>query len=266
MFMGDLHLGYRFTDEHALGRDIDRIKDERMHWIGMGDYCEQIAMRDSKRFDPRMLALWIDRDEVDIAPEIQVERLQRLLKPISSQCIGFLAGNHEMTIRKHFSHVPYGRVAKWLELSEEICIGKTGFITVQFWHRGSIVWEFDIFAQHGYYGCGQYIGTAALAMEKQMMKAEGALVFAQGHTHKRFAIPTRVQKSNRENFDPMLIDCTQPNTYPERGILLMNCGSYMRGELGGYSEELKPLGIGAVALQVIPGKRIISPEQVMYCE
>src|SRR3972149_1398546 len=100
--VGDIHLGNYACDEDRLKDDIEKIrKDPYAYWIGMGDYTDCINITD-KRFDPKSLAKWLVREDLDNLPLVQADKYIKYFEPIASKCLMLHTGNHEELIRRRY--------------------------------------------------------------------------------------------------------------------------------------------------------------------
>ena len=86
VFLGDMHIGSRFTDYRRLREDIEMISNTpNVYAILMGDMYENIVLRE----------LWTARDNV-MTPKIQVELVKDVIRKISHKLLAILIGDHEM--------------------------------------------------------------------------------------------------------------------------------------------------------------------------
>jgi len=99
--LADLHLGNAGVVERKLDSDIQTIRDDRRsYWFGGGDYADFIGIGD-KRFDPTVLAEWIDAKDLGALGLVLSRRVCDRLEPIGPKCLGVLDGNHEHAYGLH---------------------------------------------------------------------------------------------------------------------------------------------------------------------
>jgi UDP-2,3-diacylglucosamine pyrophosphatase LpxH len=117
--LGDIHLGNAACNEELFAHCIKYIGSHKhTYWIGMGDYCEFINVHDP-RWEPESLAPWITpMMMVDLA-RAQADRFMTFVKPIASQCLGLVEGNHEVSIRTHFERDIYSDIAPAIQRESE---------------------------------------------------------------------------------------------------------------------------------------------------
>jgi predicted phosphodiesterase len=187
--LGDIHIGSVACDEALLQEAITRIRhDDRALWIGMGDYCEWINVKD-KRFDYGTLAKWIDISDIGDLAKAQRDRLLDLLRPIADKCLGMIKGNHEDTIQRWTERDVYaGLVAEikdagGFEPDYQLGLGWNGWLSLHFYRastRNRGTW-LKIYCHHGNVG-GRLRGAKALRMERALW-ARNADLIIYGHSH-----------------------------------------------------------------------------------
>lgn len=197
--IGDIHIGAAACDEDRLKQVIERIRgDKNARWIGMGDYCDFINMRDP-RFNSGVLADWIGiRDLADLVAA-QKEYLLELLCPIADKCLGMVEGNHETSIHRFYERDIYSEIvteikyAGKFESDTPLAIGYYGWLLLHFKRKEqkSLV---KVNLHHGYVG-GKLAGAKALEMQRWLWSHDADIVIF-GHSHN-----TAVQIEQTEGLD-----------------------------------------------------------------
>jgi hypothetical protein len=173
--IGDIHLGTKHCAEDKIKSRIQQIKNDPLAlWIGMGDYGEFISAKDP-RHDGKVVADWVDPNEIS---ESEIEHIVDLFRPIKSQCIGLLEGNHEDAFRKHQDGDPQKQICKRLGL---INLGYSAFIRLVFRRGGVAGREFLGVVSHGS-GCAITRGAKVTRLERFMDNFD-ARWYAHGHVH-----------------------------------------------------------------------------------
>jgi len=205
--IGDIHLGAAACDEEMLKLVIDRIGKENNHyWVGMGDYCDWINMKDP-RFSVETLADWITRaDMVDLA-KAQLNRLYMYLKPISSKCLGLVMGNHERAIQMHTERDVYNELVCEMKKSGgfqtdyRLAVGFYGWIKMLFYNAKDGSKEgsrgIAVNVHHGFTG-GKLAGAKALDMQRWLWTHDADLVIF-GHCHTAPTQPEAVEMVDKND-------------------------------------------------------------------
>lgn len=188
--LGDVHLGAAACDENLLRAVVRRIEeDEACYWIGMGDYCDFINMKDP-RFSVESLAGWIGRaDMVDLA-RAQRDRFLEIVKPIAGKCLALVEGNHEAMITKHYERDIFREIVSGVKefagrpADYPLGLGVYGWLLLRFYrdgekrHHGASV---TVNLHHGFTG-GRLAGAKALSMQRWLWTHECDLALF-GHSH-----------------------------------------------------------------------------------
>lgn len=193
--IGDVHYGLTITDEERLDKTISYIKrHEYARWVGMGELADLIVPGD-KRFDPAMLAPWVD--EIDVAGS-QFDYIIEKLKPIKDKCWGLLDDNHTESMRLRINRDIYSDLIRELGTSR---LGFSCFMNVAF-YRGaqdehttpsggvsarSRVSTIHFWLHHGWFG-GRLMGETALNLER-LSKSYDADLYLVAHGHKGLIVP-----------------------------------------------------------------------------
>lgn len=188
--LGDIHLGARGCDEKLLAATIEEIAtDPRCYWIGMGDYCDFINRAD-RRFDPLVVADWLQVRHLGDITKAQLERLLGYLKPIASKCLGLLYGNHEHTIHHRYERDIYSDIVTGIKeaggwtAERKLMLGYSGWLQLAFYWGGNRQGGSRVLtatAHHGASG-GKLEGGKALNMQRWLWVHDCDLALM-GHAH-----------------------------------------------------------------------------------
>lgn len=252
--IGDVHIGSVACDEELLKKNIKRIEeDPHCYWVGLGDYCEFINMKDP-RFDVSMLADWIGREEMGDLARAQKEYFLELVRPIAHKCLGLVKGNHEAAVHKHTERDIYYELATAIEDmntdSPVLRLDYYGWLLLSFYRnktknqRGTMT---RINLHHGFVG-GKLAGAKALNMQRWLWTHECDLVLF-GHSHNTMVQKETVEKINR----------AYEAEYHDR--IGAYCGTYLKttaeGRTSSYS-EIKgyfPTPVGNIEIKLTPHSR-----------
>lgn len=205
--IGDIHLGAAACDEEKLANVVARVRDDDNHfWIGMGDYCDWINMKDP-RFSIDSLASWIGRNDLKDLAKSQLEMLQYYLDPIASKCIGLLRGNHEDAIMKHNERDVYSELVTHIKekggfpSDHKLAMNFYGWIKMSFYNSPcevkDSVHSITINAHHGFTG-GKLAGAKALDMQRWLWTHRADLVLF-GHVHSSPSQPEAIEALDRND-------------------------------------------------------------------
>jgi len=181
--LGDVHMGNRLTEEKLLRRIVKEIEEDPLcYWLGLGDYCDYINMRDP-RFDPDELPDWLfGRAQLKDIARTETARFLEIVKPIKDKCIGLIEGNHETSILRHSETDVYSILIEGLASDHEHRLDHSGFIAWRFNRQGGSTWTLTIFATHGA-GGGTSKGNSGNKLGKLVEQVDGADVVLMGHLH-----------------------------------------------------------------------------------
>lgn len=190
--ISDIHIGAKSCDEKRLRRTVERIKDDpNCYWIGGGDYCDLISVKD-KRFDPSQLADWITTPDLIDIPKAQFNRIMEYLAPIASKCLGMIEGNHETFIKQRYERDIYLEIVSAVKqeggfpADKSLALGYNGWIALRFARskskgRNSGVRVIKISLHHGFVG-GKLAGAKALNMQRWLWSHDCDIAVF-GHSH-----------------------------------------------------------------------------------
>jgi len=181
--LGDLHSGTVHCCEEHFKAKVKKIQEDKYaRWIGMGDLGEYIAPKD-KRWDADVIAPWVDKGDIGYSLE---QRIEKLLSPIKTQCIGLLKGNHEITYAQHNDGKVHEHVCDRLGVQN---LQYSAFIDLAF-ARGSNRYVYRVVATHG--SGGAITDSAKLIRLERWMNSFDARIFLHAHTHANInaSVPT----------------------------------------------------------------------------
>jgi len=254
---GDTHVGasmYHHAGVNKLKKWLLAKKDSRF-FVHMGDAIEAITV-DDKRFD------FASTEEP--VPLNQVKKVVEIYKPVAGQCLAWLKGNHEDTLKKFGDlselmaenlNVPYGTWTCKLKLTnnkKQIC---KLFLSHGF--RGRIVSNAKDHEQ-------QQANMKASLKRKLEKKAADCLVLGMGHTHLLLVCnPAEklIMLDDGENIVQQYLgagDGTASYIEPDRRWYL-NTGSFLKlyqVGIDGYAERAgyDPVELGYVIIRIRDGK------------
>lgn len=257
----DTHLGNAACDEIVLADFVQSVKDDEWaYWIGAGDYCEFISLRD-KRFDVQSLPNWLTtecrakadgmadpglkRRPLAFLAAAQRDSFIERVRPIAPKCLGLLEGNHERTMALYNEQDVYSPICEAMGASAEnpLALDMCGFLRLSFQRepqkKKPDVWTYDIYLTHGWWN-GQLMGNGVLNLERVFGWAVADCVIA-GHDHKAKAFPlARVYP--RKNGET-----------EQRDGWCVGAGTFLGKPR--YMEQARPLTRGWIELIIEPDKR-----------
>ena len=251
--LGDLHLGASACDEGLFLQTVKRINDSGAYWIGMGDYCDFINVRDP-RFRAATLAPWITVQQLGDLAEAQKNRFLDYVKPIASKCLALVKGNHEDTIHKYYERDIYSEIVTGVKkhggfaADKDLGVDYYGWLVLRFSRgkedsRAANKRSITFNLHHGFVG-GKLAGAKALNMQRWLWNHETDVVIF-GHSHN-----TGAQREAIEYID------THGNVRTKNRVGCYS-GTFLKSTNGGVStySEVKgyfPLPIGGVEIVVRP--------------
>jgi len=160
--ISDIHIGTIFSRE-----DLTKIAFKGNDpIILLGDLGDWINPKDP-RYD----------EDCIMAPDEQVSALIKLLR--GKNIIGMIDGNHENSIKRYTGFDVSRLISDQLNIPY---LGQNAYITID---------DVVFYVYHGT-GGGAFKGTILQKLEKVPMH-RGAHVYAQGHSHQLFTVPTTVE-------------------------------------------------------------------------
>jgi len=245
--LGDIHLGTRACDEDLLNMTVRKIKESGAYWIGMGDYCEYINRKD-KRFDPTIIAPWINVYDLKDIARVQSKKVIDILKPIAKQCIGLIEGTHEMILEAFSERDIYSEIIMGIKdeagmgEDDKLKLGFYGWLNLHF-SSGTRRAMVSISAMHGA-RASELAGAKALNMQRWLW-THGCDIALIGHNHSSIVTREVVEEINHlgEVKEKIRYGCYT--------------GSFYRTNLVGYTtyaerKQLLPLPLGGVEITIKP--------------
>ena len=202
--IGDVHIGAAACDERRLVEVVNRVAaDDRAYWVGMGDACEFINVRD-KRFDSRVLASWVKTSDIMDLAGAQMQRYLGMVMPIAGKCMGLLEGNHETSISRNFERDVHSEIVTAIKTGAghpadfRMGLGYYGWLQLAFYFGsdkkgGSSIINVNL--HHGFVG-GRLDGAKALNMQRWLWSHDADLVLF-GHSHNAMAQVAQVEGIDR---------------------------------------------------------------------
>lgn len=253
--LGDVHLGSANCDVDLFTRTVNAIRqDPAARWIGLGDYCEWITIR-----DPRWHAGGIDEKIINLANldrigDRYVEVMSDLLHPIMDKCWAFGDGNHEQKFAEFHQTNLSMRILERAGAPGDLYSGWAGMTRVVFeddnQHRAAT----HIYHSHGWQG-GRMSGAKVNQMEKLLAWID-ADIYLHGHSHSRFIVPVDRLRTNHA-FTKVKAD----KTY------VAHTGSFLKTyqqDTVSYSERAgyPPTSLGTVRFHLTPTEKGVRIEGV----
>jgi predicted phosphodiesterase len=244
--LGDVHWGARACDEGLFRKTVAQIKANNDFWIGMGDMTECITRRD-KRHQEDVLAPWLWGHGPVLS--LQQESLVEEVKPIGSQCLAYLEGNHELAVEEDGTDM-YLSVVKAIRATEstDLHMGMSGFLVLKFRRtdtdRKGGTSTFTFYLHHGF-GGGDLMSGPAIKLER-LAESYSADIYMMGHTHKQIVFATEV------------FSATRSGALQAEKRYHINTGTFLKSNLPEattYSERFgkKPVVLGPVMIELRPG-------------
>ena len=250
--LGDVHIGARACDEKLFRAVVDSIaQDKNCYWLGMGDYCDFVTGKDP-RFSVKALAKWVSIDDLLDLAAAQAERFISIVKPIASQCLGLVEGNHETAILRHYERDVYREIVTALKgaggfaADYKLALGYSGWLILKFYRskkrRAATVLKIKL--HHGHVG-GRLAGAKALNMQRHLWNNNADLIIF-GHSHN-----TMVQVEAVESVDRRGNLKYQHRTGAFAGTFLKTTteGSTTYSEVKGYF----PIPLSGIEVRLRPG-------------
>lgn len=243
VFTGDWHLGNAGTDKAALHKMIAHIKKTGCNWCFTGDACES-TLHSNKFFDMRS----VDSELPTIGKQYQY--LKSLIKPIASQCVGILSGNHDDRNAKISEIDILGDVCNDLEIPY---LQDSAYCLIRYRAYNELR-NTLVYVVHGF-TASRKRGGRVNSLE-DISTAHIADLYVSGHTHDMYVTSSII--------DTM----TSKGNYAQKNIYFGNTGTFLRGHIVGqrsYAEKkgYKPCKIGYLDAVYNPVERKISMQEVL---
>ena len=240
--IGDMHVGAKGFCRDKFENLVNWICEEKnCYTIGMGDFADCIVHLDTDRYDAECVDL--DFNTVEKQYRYIREWLGKLAKKDKLLCI--LQGNHEHFIQQHYGHEICNRLSYDLGVRN---MGVQGLIKLtleeDYKTKKNKSHAFTIFVHHG--ACsGRSTGSVVNRIE-EFAEAYDADIFAQGHSHKKFAhIQARWKISDQRDGDGNL-------TLKEKKTAFLNTGTFLSTfVVGGPSTYAERKGYNPTVVGVV---------------
>ena len=252
--LGDVHICSAACDERLFQSVVNRIKDDPdAYWIGMGDFCEFINLKDP-RFNVGDLAPWVEvSDLVDLA-KAQRDRFLDIVLPIADKCLAMVEGNHEITIKRHTERDVFGEIVSAIKgraklpMDQRLGVGIYGWLRLGYYitkdARGGGK-NFDINLHHGFVG-GRLAGAKALNMQRWLWSHRCDIALF-GHSHNTMIQPESVEVLDKtgkvalETRRGAYTGTFRNTVNPDGPATYSEIKGYFPLPLGGVEIELRPL-------------------------
>ena len=231
---------------------MDRIANEdNCYWIGMGDYCDFINIRDP-RFESEALASWVKMADLTDLARAQRDRFLDIVKPIAHRCLALAEGNHEQGIKKHYERDIYHEIVSGVKeaggfgADRPLAVGIYGWLLLHFYRKktkaaGALV---KLNLHHGFVG-GKLAGAKALNMQRWLWTHECDLALF-GHSHNTGAQVETIEYVNRAG------------KVSQRRAIGAYCGTFL--EMAAYAERkgFFPAPTGHIEVIIRPGAKDVN--------
>ena len=246
--LGDVHLGNAACDERLFQQVVKRIaEDSACFWIGMGDFCEFIALHDP-RWSVDSLAPWIRVSHLGDLARAQRDRFLEMVQPIANRCLGLVEGNHERAIKRHYERDIYSDIVTSIKeaggfaADHALALGYYGWLILRFRRDERLLRRVvRINLHHGFVG-GKLAGAKALNMQRWLWTHEADLVIF-GHSHNSAAQVETVERVTRAG---KMIRENRVGCY---------AGSFLSGAEYAEQRGYFPLPLGYVEIVLQPGSQ-----------
>lgn len=226
----DTHFGSGGSNVELIKQDVAMVKKDKSQWIHLGDWIDAITPPD-RRFDIRS-----KHDAV----EDSWQQAKKIFKPIASQCVGILSGNHEEVVERWWGP----RTRSFAEELGVRYLGFSGFIKYHLSYHADkrIDKTYDIFVHHGH-GMGQLLGGKVINIHRLSHKFD-ADIFLTGHIHTHFTtsdVLVGVSKAGRL--------ATKQRLYASGPAYLK---AYVESDISNYAERsaMYPQPMGCMKLKI----------------
>lgn len=236
-----LHFGHKHVDMDIVNKMRTEMRKPNTYWIDLGDSCEFINTKDP-RFDSRILADWITKDDLVDLPRAQVGFYRKMFKDFSGTCLARLSGNHEDKMARKWDRNVYEELNDAIDLPEARCLGYSGIVELILCRTKGSHYIQRIYISHGHVG-GRTPGPKANDLDNSTRMVESVDAVFKGHGHMSVTLKPRilskVERDDRITDYEIACACT---------------GTFKRGEREGYEERsgFHPHGLGWVEYTMHP--------------
>ena len=175
--ISDVHVGHASFDKKYFTNAIDWIKKSGAHVVMIGDLIDAISQQDRRFENPSIAKEFLPH--LDNLHYAQTKEFISMVKPIKSQIIAVMAGNHEITVKKGFSYDSTAIISEELDVP---VLTDPGYVIMKFRRSKTSVLQKNILCSHGGFMGGRKRGSKVNSMEDLISSFEFDIAIA-GHTH-----------------------------------------------------------------------------------
>jgi hypothetical protein len=238
-----MHLGARTSAENKFKRLVQWIlKKPDCYAIGLGDYADLITRQDLRRFTGTVNKEDL-MQEIDSLVNNQRDMIVHNLKPLADagKLLGLAEGNHEESIKKHYSFDVMKDVCKTLGVPN---LGYSFFYRMAI-KKGThnVIKNVIIYGSHGFSSSRR--GGAAMNKRELIMANYDADIILMAHDHHKFG-RRFIRLGITEKGEPRLI---------KKPVIIAATGSFKKTLVEGHTtwEETRgfpPNDIGVVRINI----------------
>lgn len=175
--ISDTHVGNVGFDRKYFIEAVEWIKKSGAYVILLGDLIDAISSQDRRFENPSIAKEFLPH--LDNLHYAQTKEFISLIKPIKSQIISVMAGNHEITVKKSFSYDSTAIISEELDIP---ILTDPGYVIMKFHRSKTSVLQKNILCSHGGFMGGRKRGSKVNAMEDLISSFEFDVAMS-GHTH-----------------------------------------------------------------------------------
>ena len=191
--ISDIHMGNVGCDVDKLKATVQWIKDNGAYTVLLGDQIDAIIGGDKRYENDSMHPDFLG--SLDNLPYAQTAAVAKILKPIKDQILGVMGGNHEFTVKNHYSFDSTAVLADMLDAPK---MTDPAFLRLRLRRTTTSVFTVDIFCTHGLaLGGGRKIGGKLNNLRDLAAGFHGD-IFLAGHTHQLFTVADRYIYPNQK--------------------------------------------------------------------
>ena len=182
--ISDTHIGHAGTEVSQIKKLVNWIKKQpNARVVLLGDIIDAISLKDP-RFE--MDSIHPDfQGEVDNLHWAEIRATVKLFKPIKNQLIASLSGNHEGSIKKHYSIDAHEIINELLGIPH---LTDPGFVRLKLKRSKTSAFKFDMWCTHGLkIGGGRKLGSKVNNLTDTAADFDADLYMG-GHSHTLFEV------------------------------------------------------------------------------
>lgn len=191
--ISDTHVGHAGTEISQIKKLVTWIKKQpNTRVVFLGDMIDAISLRDP-RFE--MDSIHTDfHNEVDNLHWAEIRALVKVFKPIKKQIIASLSGNHESSIKKHYSIDAHEIINELLDIPH---LTDPGFVRLKLKRTKTSAFNFDMWCTHGLkIGGGRKLGSKVNNLTDTAADFSADLYMG-GHSHTLFEVADEFIEVNK---------------------------------------------------------------------